>query len=73
VLNTAQWPELELSVLTGIRLDPKNVRLETSNTQVEADIIEDLFANEDALGLVGAISKVLGEPQLLQQRPQPHH
>jgi hypothetical protein len=58
VLNTAAWPELELSVLTGIQLDPKNVRLETTTAQVEADILEDLFANEDALGLVDAISKV---------------
>lgn len=58
MLNTAAWPELELSVLTGIQLDPKNVRLETTNAQVEADILEDLFANEDALGLVDAISKV---------------
>jgi hypothetical protein len=54
----AKWPELELPVLTGIHLDPKNVRLETSDAQVEADILEDLFANEDALGLVDGISKV---------------
>ena len=58
MLNTAAWPELELSVLTGIHLDPKNVRLETANAQIEADILEDLFANENALGLVEAISKV---------------
>ncbi|MFI7460925.1 hypothetical protein [Nonomuraea sp. NPDC049646] len=58
MLNTAQWPQLELPVLTGVRLDPKNVRLETTDAQVEADILEDLFANEDALGLVDGISKV---------------
>jgi hypothetical protein len=58
VLNTAAWPEVELQVLTGIQLDPKNVRLETSSIQVEADIIEDLFVNENVLELVEGISKV---------------
>lgn len=58
MLNTARWPEIELPVLTGIRLDPKNVRLEKSNAQVEADILEDLFANEGVLRLVEGISKV---------------
>ena len=58
MLNTAAWPELELPVLTEIHLDPKNVRLETASTQVEADILEDLFDNEGALELVEGISKV---------------
>lgn len=58
MLNTSAWPEVELTVLTGIHLDPRNVRLETASAQVEADIMEDLFANEDALGLVDTIAKV---------------
>jgi ParB-like chromosome segregation protein Spo0J len=58
VLDTAAWEELELSVLTDIHLDPKNVRLETADAAIEADIIEDLFANENALELVEAISKI---------------
>jgi hypothetical protein len=58
VLKTTTWPELELSVVSEIQLDPKNVRLETTDTQVEADILEDLFANEDVLKLVDGISKI---------------
>ena len=58
MLNTAAWSELELPVLTGIQLDPKNVRLETASSQVEADILEDLFDNEGVLELVEGISKV---------------
>jgi hypothetical protein len=58
VLNMATWPNLELSVVEDIHLDPKNVRLETTDAQVEADIVEDLFVNEDVLKLVDGISKV---------------
>ena len=54
----SQWPEATLGVLKEIHLDPKNVRLEITNAKVEADIIEDLFANEDALGLVEGICKI---------------
>jgi len=57
-LDTASWDQLDLSVLTDIHLDPKNVRLETPDATVEADIIEDLFVNEGALELVEGISKV---------------
>ncbi len=58
MLNTSNWPEIELDVLKGVHLDPKNVRLEVADAKVEADIIEDLFVNEDALGLVEGICKV---------------
>jgi hypothetical protein len=58
VLDTSHWPELQLNVLRDISLDPQNVRLEVANAKVEADIIEDLFVNEDALGLVEGICKV---------------
>ncbi|OYX56497.1 MAG: hypothetical protein B7Y93_03635, partial [Micrococcales bacterium 32-70-13] len=49
---------MKLKVLGELHLDSKNVRLETTDAQVEADIIEDLFKNEDALGLVEAISRI---------------
>ena len=58
MLNTSKWPEIELDVLKEVHLDPKNVRLETVDAKVEADIIEDLFVNEDALGLVDGICKI---------------
>ncbi|MGC5027578.1 hypothetical protein ACLQ3K_22745 [Tsukamurella sp. DT100] len=47
-----------MDVLKEVYLDPKNVRLETVDAKVEADIIEDLFVNEDALGLVEGICKI---------------
>lgn len=58
MLDTSQWPEVTLDVLQQIHLDPKNVRLETADAKVEADIMEDLFVNEDALSLVDGICKV---------------
>ena len=58
MLDTSRWPELTLDVLKDVHLDPKNVRLETADAKVEADIIEDLFVNEDALSLVEGICKV---------------
>lgn len=58
MLDTSNWPEVELDVLKEVQLDPKNVRLEVADAKVEADIIEDLFVNEDALGLVEGICKV---------------
>jgi hypothetical protein len=58
VLNTSNWPEKNLSVLRDLHLDPHNVRLEVADLKIEADILEDLFVNENALGLVEAISTV---------------
>ncbi|MDR1238002.1 MAG: hypothetical protein LBK28_07155 [Propionibacteriaceae bacterium] len=58
MLDTSRWSEVELDVLKEIQLDPKNVRLEVTDAKVEADIIEDLFVNENALGLVEGICKV---------------
>lgn len=58
MLDTSQWKEAKLDVLKEVHLDPKNVRLEIADAKVEADIIEDLFVNEDALGLVEGICKV---------------
>jgi len=58
LLDTSAWPHEKLRVLDDLHLDSKNVRLEIADAQVEADIIEDLFKNEGALGLVEAISKI---------------
>lgn len=58
MLNTAAWPRKTLNVKDELFLDAKNVRLETTTAQVEADIIEDLFDNEGAFNLVDAIVRV---------------
>lgn len=58
MIDTSQWPVVELDVLKEIQLDFKNVRLETTDAKVEADIIEDLFANENTFSLVEGICKV---------------
>ena len=58
MLDTSGWRQLELDVLKALRLDPHNVRLEVAGARIEADIMEDLFANEDVLGLVDGICKV---------------
>lgn len=58
MLDTSSWPRDTLRVHDQLHLDPKNIRLETANAQVEADIIEDLFDNENALELVDAIAKI---------------
>ncbi|WP_256841699.1 ParB N-terminal domain-containing protein [Ornithinimicrobium cryptoxanthini] len=58
MLNTSSWQRKTLSVHDELHLDPKNVRLETASAQVEADIVEDLFDNENAFDLVDAIGKI---------------
>lgn len=58
VLDTTSWQRKTLRVQDELFLDPKNVRLETTSAQVEADIIEDLFDNENAFDLVDAIAKI---------------
>lgn len=58
VLTMSSWPTLRLDVLTDLHLDPQNVRLDIVSVQVEADIMEDLFVNEDALGLVEGIVRI---------------
>lgn len=58
MLDTSQWPRIELDVLNGIQLDPKNVRLEQSDAKIDADIMQDLFTNENALDLVVGICKI---------------
>ena len=58
VLDTSGWPEKTLDVLTDLHLDPRNVRLENVEAKVETDILEDLFVNENAFGLVEGICKV---------------
>jgi len=58
VLDTSDWPEETLDVLTDLHLDSRNVRLENVDAKVEADILEDLFVNENAFGLVEGICKI---------------
>lgn len=58
MLNTSSWQRKTLSVHDELHLDPKNVRLDTASAQVEADIVEDLFDNENAFDLVDAIGKI---------------
>jgi hypothetical protein len=58
VLDTSDWPEKTLDVLNDLHLDPRNVRLENVEAKVEADILEDLFVNENAFGLVEGICTV---------------
>lgn len=58
MLNTSAWPVMELGVLKDIHLDPRNVRLDNPSARVEADMMEDLFANEGALSLVEGICKL---------------
>lgn len=58
MLDLTTWQRLTLRVLDELHLDPKNVRLETPTTQVDADIVEDLFENENAFELVDAIAKI---------------
>jgi hypothetical protein len=58
MLNMSSWPVLRLDVLDEIHLDPRNVRLETATLAIEADILEDLFVNENVLGIVEGIAKI---------------
>lgn len=58
MIDMSTWEELILDVVTEIRLDPRNVRLDISEGVPESDIIQDLFANEKAHSLVEAIAEV---------------
>ncbi|NTW29221.1 MAG: hypothetical protein HGA39_07675 [Coriobacteriia bacterium] len=57
-MDTSDWERRTFDVRSGVRLDPRNVRLEETTAKVEADIMEDLFANEEALRLVEGICTV---------------
>ena len=58
VLNISQWQEIDLKVLGELHLDDQNVRLENSDSKVEADLLQDLFANENVLELVSRIASI---------------
>jgi hypothetical protein len=58
MIDMSSWVELRLDVISDLRLDPENVRLEIPGDSSESIIIQDLFANEKALDLVKAIAKV---------------
>ncbi len=54
----ATWEELTVDIVNGVRLDPRNVRLDIPEGVPESDIVQDLFTNEKALNLVEGITKV---------------
>lgn len=58
MINMATWEELTVDIVNGVRLDPRNVRLDIPEGVPESDIVQDLFTNEKALNLVEGITKV---------------
>lgn len=52
------WDEVTVDIVSGVRLDPRNVRLDLADGVPESDIVQDLFTNEKALALVEGITKV---------------
>jgi hypothetical protein len=52
------WEEITVDIVNGVRLDPRNVRLDIPEGVPESDIVQDLFTNEKALALVEGITKV---------------
>ncbi len=58
MIDMSTWDELTVDVVSGVRLDPRNVRLDIPEGAPESDIIQDLFTNEKALNLVEGIVKV---------------
>jgi hypothetical protein len=56
MLDMSTWDEKTLDVISDLKLDPKNIRLESATNAVEADIMADLFANEQAFSLVEGIA-----------------
>lgn len=51
------WKERSFNVMNDLRLDPKNVRLDSAESVTESDIIHDLFENESAFSVLDSISK----------------
>ncbi|SEF11641.1 hypothetical protein SAMN04489740_4126 [Arthrobacter alpinus] len=58
MIDMSTWEVLTLGVADELLLDPKNVRLDIAEGVPQADLIQDLFANEKALSLVEGITKV---------------
>ena len=58
MIDMSTWEELTIDVVSGVYLDPHNVRLDLADDVPESDIVQDLFANEKALNLVEGIAKV---------------
>lgn len=57
-VDTSTWEQKTLGVVRKLRLDPKNVRLEGAQNQVDADLMKELFETEDAMALVKEICSV---------------
>lgn len=58
MLNIPQWQEIDLKVLGELHLDDRNVRLENTDNKVEADLLQDLFTNENVMELVSGIAAI---------------
>lgn len=58
MIDMSAWRETTVNVLETLRLDPRNVRLDTPAESPEVDIIQDLFQNEKAFELVQSIVQV---------------
>lgn len=58
MINMETWEELTVDIVNGLKLDPRNVRLDIPDGVPESDIVQDLFTNEKALNLVEGITKV---------------
>ncbi|MEK8109020.1 hypothetical protein NKG94_37790 [Micromonospora sp. M12] len=58
MIDMSTWEQLEVDVVEGVRLDPRNIRLDIPEGVPEVDIIQDLFHNEKALSLVENIAKL---------------
>lgn len=58
MIDMSTWKERVVDVVDDLHLDPRNVRLESPDGVTEADIAQDLFSNEEVLGLVDGIAKV---------------
>lgn len=58
MLNIPQWQEIDLKVLGELHLDDRNVRLENTDNKVEADLLQDLFTNENVMELVNGIAAI---------------
>lgn len=58
MIDMSTWEEVTVDIVSEVRLDPRNVRLDLAEGVPESDIVQDLFTNEKALALVEGITKV---------------
>lgn len=58
MIFTDDWTRKSLNVTADLRLDPANVRIQMPVDAPQADIIQDLFQNEDVLSMAKEIATV---------------